>query len=76
MDLLPIFGGLIVIGVWGYGLLDFSRTNENEMRTFQRPVWLLILLFGSVMGGHCLVRRRQAAGPGEAALTAARHRTP
>jgi hypothetical protein len=38
------------VGVWAYGLLDFMRTDEQEIRTFSRPVWLVILVFGSALG--------------------------
>lgn len=41
---------LSVIAFWGYCLLDFTRTNESDMRIFSRPVWLLNLLFTSLFG--------------------------
>jgi hypothetical protein len=41
---------LPVIAFWGYCLLDFTRTDESDLRMFSRPVWLLILLFTSIFG--------------------------
>ncbi len=45
--------GLIVLGalsLWGYSMVDLPRTDDREMRTFPKEVWLLILLLGSFMG--------------------------
>ncbi|MEW1951915.1 PLDc N-terminal domain-containing protein [Terrabacter sp. NPDC080008] len=46
---------LVTIGVflafWAYCLYDFARTDERDMRGFTRPVWLVVLVFGSVAGG-------------------------
>ncbi|MDJ0457636.1 PLDc N-terminal domain-containing protein [Arthrobacter sp. NQ7] len=39
------------LAVWGYSLVDFSQTDERDMRTFGRDVWLVLLVFGSVVGG-------------------------
>ncbi|HET6154604.1 MAG TPA: PLDc N-terminal domain-containing protein [Marmoricola sp.] len=36
---------------WGYCLYDFTQTDEREIRTFTRPVWLVVLVLGSVVGG-------------------------
>jgi hypothetical protein len=41
---------VLAVGVWAYGLLDFMKTDEREMRTFSRPVWLVILVFGIALG--------------------------
>lgn len=39
------------LAIWGYSLVDFSQTDERDMRTFGRDVWLVLLVFGSVVGG-------------------------
>lgn len=39
------------LAIWGYSLVDFSRTDERDIRTFSRDVWLVFLVFGSVVGG-------------------------
>jgi hypothetical protein len=38
------------IVVWAYGLVDFAGTDERQIRTFTRPVWLVILIFGNALG--------------------------
>jgi hypothetical protein len=48
---LPLLVSLAVLVFWGYCLLDFTQADEREIRTFTRPVWLVILAFGSVLGG-------------------------
>jgi len=40
----------VALAVWAYGLLDFLQTDERDIRTFSRPVWLAVLVFGSVFG--------------------------
>lgn len=41
---------LLAICFWAYCLFDFSRTDEFEMRTYSRQVWMLILIFTSIFG--------------------------
>ena len=41
----------VLLAFWAYCLFDFARTDERDMRGFARPVWLAILVFGSVVGG-------------------------
>lgn len=41
---------VLALALWAYGLLDFLKTDERDIRTFSRPVWLVILVFGSVFG--------------------------
>jgi MFS superfamily sulfate permease-like transporter len=48
---LPILVLVAALIFWGYCLLDFMQTDEREIRTLSRPVWLVILIFGSVVGG-------------------------
>jgi Phospholipase_D-nuclease N-terminal len=50
-DWLPILVLVAALIFWGSCLLDLMRTNEHEVRTFSKPVWLVILVFGSVLGG-------------------------
>lgn len=47
----PLLFGYAALLFWGYCLFDFTRTNEHEMRTFTKPMWLLLLVFGNVLGG-------------------------
>ncbi|MEP7035697.1 MAG: PLDc N-terminal domain-containing protein [Actinomycetota bacterium] len=41
---------LAAIGFWGFALFDLTRTDELVMRTFSKPVWVLLLVFTSVFG--------------------------
>ncbi|MDP9888251.1 PLDc N-terminal domain-containing protein [Pseudarthrobacter enclensis] len=38
------------LALWGYSLVDFSQTDERDMRTFGRDAWLVLLVLGSVVG--------------------------
>ena len=49
--LLPWLVLIPCLAIWGYSLVDFSETDERDMRTFSRPIWLVLLVFGSVVGG-------------------------
>jgi len=42
---------LAALAFWGYCLFDFTRTDESEMRTFVRPVWIMLLVFTNIFGG-------------------------
>jgi hypothetical protein len=48
---LPLLLGYAALVFWGYCLFDFSRTDEAEIRTFPKPVWVVLLVLGSVFGG-------------------------
>ena len=39
-----------VLVFYVYCLVDFSRTPEREMRTFTRPAWVVLLIFGNLVG--------------------------
>ena len=41
---------LAALGGWGCCLFDFTRTDESEMRTFSKPVWVTLLVFTNVVG--------------------------
>lgn len=41
---------LLPLGFWVWALVDFSRTDERDMRLFTRPVSLLWLTIRSVLG--------------------------
>ena len=41
---------LLPLGFWVWALVDFSRTDERGVGLFTRPVWLLWLTIGSVLG--------------------------
>ncbi len=38
------------LALWFYCLVDFSRTDESQMRTFSKPVWMMLLVFASLLG--------------------------
>jgi hypothetical protein len=42
---LPLLVVVPVLVFWGYCLLDFTQTDKSEIRTFTKPVWLVILIF-------------------------------
>jgi hypothetical protein len=42
---------LTMLAFYVYCLYDFARTDESEMRTFPRQVWLALLVFTNVFGG-------------------------
>jgi hypothetical protein len=42
---------LMVLALWGYCLYDFAHTDEAEMRTYSKQVWVLLLVFTNVFGG-------------------------
>jgi hypothetical protein len=42
---LPLLVVVPVLVFWGYCLLDFTQTDKREIRTFTKPVWLVILIF-------------------------------
>lgn len=47
---LPALILLAALGVWAYGVIDFSLTEDEDLRLFSRPAWLLILVLGSFVG--------------------------
>jgi uncharacterized membrane protein YsdA (DUF1294 family) len=48
---LPLLVTVAALSFWICCLVDFTQADEREMRTFTKPVWLVILIFGSVAGG-------------------------
>jgi Phospholipase_D-nuclease N-terminal len=48
--LLPLLLGVVALGIWGYSLLDFSRTDEADMLVLTRLGWVVVLVLGSVVG--------------------------
>jgi hypothetical protein len=50
VSLIPLAVLVAALSFWAYALIDFTRTGEEEIRTFSRPVWLVILVFGSCFG--------------------------
>ena len=42
---------LLLLGFYGYCLVDFSRTDEYDIRTFDKTVWIFILVFTNIAGG-------------------------
>lgn len=47
VSVLPV---LIAAAFWLWCLVDFSRTDERDMGMFTRPVWVLWLSLGSLLG--------------------------
>lgn len=52
MEWLAVVG---VVAFYFWTLWDFSRTPESEMRTFPRQTWLVLLVFGSILGAAAWV---------------------
>jgi len=46
----PVVVAVVAVAFWGYCLWDFTRTDERDMRTFTRPVWVVVLVLGSMLG--------------------------
>jgi hypothetical protein len=47
----PLLVGVGAVAFWAYCLFDFTQADERETRTFTRPIWLVLLVLGSVVGG-------------------------
>jgi len=47
VSVLPV---LLAAGFWLWCLVDFTRTDERDMGLFARPVWVLWLSLGSLLG--------------------------
>ena len=68
-DVPPLLLPTILIGIalvfWAWCLEDFRQTDEREVRTFTKQVWLVVLILGSVAGAMawCLAGRPQRTGP-------------
>jgi hypothetical protein len=41
---------LAAAGSWGYCLFDLATTGQREVRTFSKPVWVVLLVFTNVLG--------------------------
>lgn len=46
----PLLVGVVAIGFWAWCLVDFTRTDERDIRTLPRPVWLVVLVLGNAAG--------------------------
>jgi Phospholipase_D-nuclease N-terminal len=55
--------GLAAIVVWCYAVYDFSKTDEADIQTFDRTVWLVLLTFGSVLGALLWLLRGRSRTP-------------
>ena len=42
---------LPLVALWAYCLVDFTRTPEQQMRTFTKPMWMVLLVLLDVFGG-------------------------
>lgn len=47
----PLVLGYAGLVFWGYCLFDFNRARDQEIRTFTKPVWVVLLVLGNVLGG-------------------------
>ena len=47
----PIIVIALALGFWAYCIVDFMQTPTGKIRSLSQPVWLFILVFGSVVGG-------------------------
>ncbi len=54
---------LAAIAFWAYCLHDFATTDEDEMRTYPRQVWLVLLVFFNVFGGLMWLYLGRPQGP-------------
>lgn len=50
-SILPIVVLVLAAAAWGWCLADVARTDERDVRTYPKQVWLVIVCFGSVVGG-------------------------
>jgi hypothetical protein len=48
-SVLVVLAGLITL--WIYSLIDFSRTDERDMRTLDRRHWIIMLVCFDIVGG-------------------------
>lgn len=55
----------VALAVWAYGLLDFMKTDERDIRMFSRSVWLVVLVFGSVFGATAWMVAEHTHRPGD-----------
>ena len=46
----PVVVLAAALGFWAYCVVDFAATPEAQIRSLSRPLWLVILIFGSVVG--------------------------
>lgn len=51
----PLVLGYAGLAFWRFCLFDFSRTPDREIRTFTKPVWVVLLILGNVAGGVCWI---------------------
>lgn len=54
MDTVQTWVPLVVLAVglvfWAWCIVDFTRTPASEVRSLPQVAWLVILVFGSVVG--------------------------
>jgi hypothetical protein len=54
---------LAAVCFWGYCLFDLARTDEREVRTFSKPVWVVLLVFTNILGALMWFGCRPASAP-------------
>jgi hypothetical protein len=68
----PELGGMILLGLWLYAILDVISTDEILVRNLSKGMWLLIVIFLPDVGSIAwlMVGRPQGAGwrPGDTSV--------
>ncbi|MGN6524391.1 MAG: PLDc N-terminal domain-containing protein [Actinomycetes bacterium] len=41
----------VLLAFWAYCLFDLAGADERDVRGFTKPVWLVVVVVGSVVGG-------------------------
>jgi len=55
---------LVVIGITIYSVIDCLRTDDGEIRSLPKPLWLLAIIALPPMGGLLWIWIGRAAAPG------------
>lgn len=68
MELLFVFifalAGLAAFGVWIWALIDAIRTPDGAFRAGTQLIWVLVILFGNLLGAIIYLAVGRPASPG------------
>jgi hypothetical protein len=68
MELLVVFifalAGLAAFGVWIWALIDAIRTPDGAFRAGTQLIWVLVILFGNLLGAIIYLAVGRPASPG------------